>query len=407
MKFAVVKEKTQHQEYLARIEELVTKDPSSNSDEGRELELLALLVEDYERTVFPFENPDPVEAIQFRMHEQGLKQVDLVPYFGSRSRVSEFLSRQRPLTLSMVRHISTGLGIPTEILLQESVDKRATQSAEVSAELDWTKFPVKEMVNRGWIAASKKKSELELSYIAVKAYIEKTLGGATSGVLARRTIRGDAFSWPAEYALLAWQARVLEKASTDKTTQGKKFELKLLSDDFLKKLVKLSQDENGPEKAVMALGDIGVAVIFEEHLAKTKLDGGAMLAANGNPIVGLTLRFDRIDNFWFTLLHELAHVRMHLSNPGDVFLDRLFDKKSTEEVEKEADRFARDFLISRSAWKSSSVRQMPTKSGIISFAREIGIHPAIVAGRLQKEQENYLIFTDMVGQGAIRNKFRT
>jgi HTH-type transcriptional regulator/antitoxin HigA len=94
-----------------------------------------------------------------------------------------------------------------------------------------------------------------------------------------------------------------------------------------------------------------------------------------------------------------------LSNPGDVFLDRLVDKESTEVVEKEANRIARDWLISRASWKSASVRQMPTRVGILSFASELGISPAIVAGRIQKEAENYALFTDMVGQGSIRSKF--
>jgi HTH-type transcriptional regulator/antitoxin HigA len=99
------------------------------------------------------------------------------------------------------------------------------------------------------------------------------------------------------------------------------------------------------------------------------------------------------------------HVWKHLSNPGDVFLDRLADKESTETIEKEANRFARDLLISRADWRTASVRQMPTKAGILAFASEKGIHPAIVAGRIQKETENYAIFADLVGQGSVRKLF--
>jgi HTH-type transcriptional regulator/antitoxin HigA len=129
-----------------------------------------------------------------------------------------------------------------------------------------------------------------------------------------------------------------------------------------------------------------------------------MLSRDGIPVIGLTLRFDRLDNFWFTLLHEVVHVWKHLSNPGDVFLDRLADKESTEQLEKEANRYARDLLISRSAWKAASVRQNPTRRGILDFAAEVGVHPAIVAGRIQKETENYSVFTDMLGQGAVREQ---
>ena len=399
MKPAVIKTPEQYDAYLARAEELVAKDPAPDSALGSELELLSLLLEEYEARTFPFEKPDPVEAVKFRMMEQDLKQVDLVPYFGSRSRVSEFLSRQRPLTVSMIRELSAGLGIPSDVLLQESVEDPAPVGSE--AALDWLKFPVKEMLSRGWISVSSSRAPAEKVEAAVRSFVEQALGGAQVGLLTRRTFKGDAFSWPAVYSLTAWQARVLQRARESEQWQGTRFSLEALDEGFLQDLVQLSRYEDGPKRAIERLGSIGIAVVIEEHLAKTKLDGAAMLGPNGKPVIGLTLRFDRLDNFWFTLMHEVVHVWKHLSNPGEVFLDRLLDKESTEEIEREANRLARDLLISRSAWKAASVRQMPTKAGVLAFAAELKIHPAIVAGRIQKEQENYAIFTDLVGRGLV------
>lgn len=400
MKPAVIKTPEQYDAYLARAEELVAKDPAPDSALGSELELLSLLLEEYEARVFPFEKPDPVEAVKFRMMEQDLKQVDLVPYFGSRSRVSEFLSRQRPLTVAMIRELSGGLGIPAEILLQESVKESAPEVGP-EAPVDWLKFPVKEMLSRGWISLSSSRAPAEKVESAVRSFVEQALGGAQVGLLTRRTFKGDAFSWPAVYSLTAWQARVLQRARENEQWDTARFSIEELNEGFLKSLVQLSRFEDGPKRAIERLGTIGIAVVIEEHLAKTKLDGAAMLGPNGKPVIGLTLRFDRLDNFWFTLMHEVVHVWKHLSNPGEVFLDRLLDKESTEEVEREANRLARDLLISRSAWKAASVRQMPTKAGVLSFAAELGIHPAIVAGRIQKEQENYAIFPDLVGRGVV------
>jgi HTH-type transcriptional regulator / antitoxin HigA len=402
MKPAVIKTPEQYDAYLARVEELVSEDPAPDSPLGSELELLSLLLEDYEARTFPFEKPDPVEAVKFRMMEQDLKQVDLVPYFGSRSRVSEFLSRQRPLTVAMIRDLSAGLGIPADVLLQESVEESAGESQNSETALDWLKFPIKEMVTRGWISVPSSRAPAEKVERAVRTFIEQALGGAQVGVLTRRTFKGDAFSWPAVYSLTAWQARVLQKAREDSRWLETKFSLDALTEGFLRDLVQLSRYEDGPRRAIDQLGSIGIAVVIEEHLARTKLDGAAMLGPNGKPVIGLTLRFDRLDNFWFTLMHEVVHVWKHLSNPGEVFLDRLLDKESTEEVEKEANRLARDLLISRSSWKSASVRQMPTKSGVLALAAELKIHPCIVAGRIQKEQENYAIFTDLVGRGMVR-----
>lgn len=405
MKTAVVKTEQQYREYMGRIEELVMLDPVPDSLEGEELELLSVLVEAYEQKAFPIAKPDPVDAVLFRMHEQDLRQADLVPYFGSRSRVSEFLSRQRPLTVPMVRELSAGLGIPADVLIQDSVAPKTQAEADTGQELDWSKFPITEMCSRGWIQLSKRRADVSERVTAVQAFVQRALGGARPGVLARRTIKGDAFSWQAFYALTAWQARVLEKAHEENFRGRTKFQIDALNEAFFANLVGMSRHDDGPVRALDLLRDVGIAVVIEPHLPRTKLDGAAMLSSSGEPVIGLTLRFDKLDNFWFTLLHECVHVWRHLSNPGDVFLDRIADKESNEEVEREANRLARDLLIPRSEWRSASVRQMPTKAGIVDFAGQLGIHPAIVAGRIQKEAENYALFADMVGRGELERLF--
>jgi len=104
-----------YSEYLAIIDELV--DCVENSEEEELLELVSILVENYEAKHYPIEAPDPLEAIKIRMEEQGLKRKDMIDYFGSASRVSEVLNRKRPLTLEMIRKIHKGLGISAETLL--------------------------------------------------------------------------------------------------------------------------------------------------------------------------------------------------------------------------------------------------------------------------------------------------
>ena len=114
----IIKTEEEYEGTLERIDELMDAVP--DTPEGDELELLVTLVELYEEHAYPIEMPDPVVAIKFRMEQQGLKQKDLVPYFGSRSKVSEVLSGRRSLSLAMIRKLHVGLGIPSEILLQES-----------------------------------------------------------------------------------------------------------------------------------------------------------------------------------------------------------------------------------------------------------------------------------------------
>lgn len=124
----IIKTDAQYREYLGEIEHLCMLDPEPDSDEGERLALLALLVEDYEKARASLPLPNPIDAILFRMEEQGLKQKDLVPYIGSRGRVSEVLSGKRKLTLKMARALRKGLGIPANVLLTDGSNQHLEES---------------------------------------------------------------------------------------------------------------------------------------------------------------------------------------------------------------------------------------------------------------------------------------
>lgn len=110
-----IKSQEQYKEYLKIIDSLI--DCEEGSPEEETLELVSILVEDYEAKHHHIEAPDPIEAIKIKMQEDGLRKKDLVEYFGSASRVSEVLNRKRPLTLEMIRKIHRGMGISAETLL--------------------------------------------------------------------------------------------------------------------------------------------------------------------------------------------------------------------------------------------------------------------------------------------------
>lgn len=137
----VIKTTVEHEHALARIEELYTAKPGTRY--GDELELLLLLVESYEAKEFPIDLPDPIEAIRFRMEQAKLKQKDLIPIFGSKSKVSEVLNGKRELSLTMIRKLVSDLGIPAEVLLQE---RGATLNEHNSLTLG-KKFPTTEVYN--------------------------------------------------------------------------------------------------------------------------------------------------------------------------------------------------------------------------------------------------------------------
>lgn len=117
MRPKIIKTEEEYRVALARVEALMEAKPGSPKEE--ELELWALLVERYEQEHFPIDLPDPVEAIKFRMEQEGLQRKDLVKYFPGKNRMSEVLNHKRPLSISMIRALHRGLGIPAEVLLRK------------------------------------------------------------------------------------------------------------------------------------------------------------------------------------------------------------------------------------------------------------------------------------------------
>jgi HTH-type transcriptional regulator/antitoxin HigA len=129
LKPRVIKTQAQYEATMARIEQIFEASP--NTPEGEELELLLLLVETYEDIAYPIDLPDPIAALRFRMEQDGLKPKDLIPFIGSKSKVSEVLNRQRPLSLTMIRKLVAGLRMPAEVALQaHTTQPRKIRSAK-------------------------------------------------------------------------------------------------------------------------------------------------------------------------------------------------------------------------------------------------------------------------------------
>jgi HTH-type transcriptional regulator/antitoxin HigA len=120
MVIRILKTKAQHKAALEEITRLARLDPEPESDDGLRLELLAKLIEDYESARFAFAKPDPIDAILFRMEENGLRQKDIALALGGKNRASEVLARKRPLTLPMIRALHEKLGISPALLIRET-----------------------------------------------------------------------------------------------------------------------------------------------------------------------------------------------------------------------------------------------------------------------------------------------
>lgn len=396
----VIRTKKQYHEYLAKVEILFDIDLVPHSDDADYFELLTLLIENYEKNHYPITPVEPIDAIKFRMEEKGLKQIDLAPYFGTKSRVSEVLSGKRPLTVSMIKSLSIGLGIAPQTLLGMESESEFTERAS-NKEINWSKFPVKEMISRGWIdnIQSKAKSDIE-EY--VKRFIQQ-IGETTASASFKRTLNGDAYSPSTHYKLYAWVSRVIQKSREKRTIS--KFDSSVLSQNFMTGLAQLSWSELGPKLAIEYLERYGICVVIEPALKGTSVDGAALKDSDGTPIVALSLRLDRLDNFWFTLLHEVAHIWKHV-DLDKTFVDDIEHMADTKDkFEAEANRIARETLIPRTIWKRSQAYLNPSSKSIDGLSRELKIHPSIIAGRIRKESGKYNQFSDLIGQGEVRKHF--
>ncbi len=394
----IINTEEQYRKALKEVDHLIALDPLPGTSEADRLELLAKLIEIYEKEHFHFDLPDPIDAIRFRMEEQGLMQRDLVPYIGSKSKVSEVLSGKRPLTIQMIRALNKGLSIPAEVLLQESPKLSTDQCYEI----DWKAFPIEEMIRRGWITAKARNVSNHAEEL-MKTFFASLGGEIPTVAICRRTIHKRSKGEMDIHALLAWTARVLIRANEECCSS--EYIPGIVTKEFLKEVAHLSLYDQGPLLAKEFLEKSGIALIIEQNLPRTWLDGGAIVTNKGRPVIGITVRHDRIDNFWYTLMHELVHVAKHFKNQDEAFVDDFDGENKEDHREKEADRIAREAFIPRSIWVRSDAYLKRSQEAIIELARKLRIHPAIVAGRIRWDTGNYSLFTQLVGHGEIGKLF--
>ena len=392
----IIKSEEDYNIALNRIEEIFDAKPGS--PEFDEMELLVKLVEIYEDEKYPISSPNPISAIKFRMEQQGLKNKDLIPYIGSKSKVSEVLSGKRALSLNMIRKLNEGLGIPAEVLIQET-GKALPDSSVMKHGIN---FPFTEMFRRGWFKdffngtlneAKEFKEELLIQFIGPFKI--------NDFALCYNRKSDNTKSENIDDILIAWRIRVMNIAVTEKLPVWNK---ENLTEEFFSELAKLSYLHEGPKLAKEFLNKAGIHFVIENHLEKSHLDGSSMLMPDGSPLIALTLRHDRLDSFWFTLFHELAHVKQHLSENNTAYFDDMNNEMS-KTIEKEADSYAKEMLIPSQLWKSSGLRITSTASDIKLFASKYRISPSIPAGRLRYENKNYSVFTSLIGNGMVRKLF--
>ncbi len=152
------------------------------------------------------------------------------------------------------------------------------------------------------------------------------------------------------------------------------------------------------------LAQFGIIFVWENSIPNMKLDGAVFALSTGQVVIALSLRYSRLDHFWFTLLHELAHAVLHPEKLATPILDDL-DATSEDLTEQQADRLASDSLIPRNEWRSCPARFSNSIEDIVSFAHQQKIPAQCVAGRLRRELGRYDLFSEIINKYDVREIF--
>lgn len=380
MTFAAVKTEAQYAQAKALVADLITRTDKASLNK---VDVWTALIAEYERGRFDLEPPTPIAAIRFRMQQGGITAKKLEPILGSKSRVSEILAGKRPLTLDMIRALHQHLKIPAASLI-------APEKPEA--------------ISKPLVPAPAALSKLRsLNVMKAKetfdAYLARAFGPLGVPALLRKTRTERTNAKTDQAALTAWLAAV--KLISEGVAVGKPKKMPK-APAIGRTIAKLSVHPDGPIRARAELAKLGIVLVTLEHLPGTYLDGAALCRPDGIRVIALTLRHDRLDNFWFTLLHELCHALTHLGDGTSLILDDL-ELKSSDAMEEEADEFARNALVPLDIWKSESSPDWDGED-VARVAKIAGVHPAIVAGRWQHENSDYRRFAKVLGRGQVRSQ---
>lgn len=332
---------------------------------------------------------------------KGLSQKELAARLGMREQQVQRYEAERysGASLRRIEEVAAALSLDIAISVTVATHRKEEQRPAVPELAALHPDARKEIIKRNWLEDF---ATNDVTDEAFTRFYAAAFHGTPQQALHKRSLetrRSDTG------ALLAWQARILLRAREAKQPRGDATHWSDAS--WISSMAELTQRPDGPTRAQDLLKNMGIALFVEPHLSRTYLDGAVMMLDGEMPVIGLTLRLDRLDNFWFVLLHEIGHLLLHRRR---VLQSAIFDEDVEAAVpnsalEAEADDFARTALIPDEAWESSMASFVKTDEEVIALAHRFRVGAAVVAGRLRRERNDYRIFTKLVGQGSVKELF--
>ncbi|MCK9777550.1 ImmA/IrrE family metallo-endopeptidase [Pseudomonas syringae] len=206
-----------------------------------------------------------------------------------------------------------------------------------------------------------------------------------------------------ETKIQAWLSLVSEKSKYAVLSQEfPKFQG--LSREQLREIALLSLEPSRTTSLIEFLArTYGVLLVVEPGFKSMKMDGCTFKLSQGTPVVGIALRYNRYDSFWFTLMHELTHISLHYQHLDQPILDD-FEENNESEIEIEANIIAKDSLVSRENWRLIW-NARTDKRQFLMYCERASVHPAIAAGMLRHQAKNYKLYPELVQVINLREAF--
>ncbi|MFZ3322354.1 MAG: HigA family addiction module antitoxin [Usitatibacter sp.] len=322
----------------------------------------------------------PGEFLAEELEARGWSQVELAEILDRPPRlVSEIIAGKRAITPETAIGLSAAFGSSPQFWmnLETSYQLSKAQIAELSvsqrARLYGT-FPVKDLVKRGWIETSENIEVLErrfLDYFQMKSMDDEP----TFACAAKKT----KYTGQQGFLQLAWlnRARLVAKAAP-----ASKYSATALK-AAIPELRRCMEYKEEIQRVSTILAGVGVKLVVVEHLARSKMDG-CCFWMDGSPVIALSLRYDRIDNFWFVLFHEIDHVLHGEGKEVPIYETIDVNEEGLPAIEVRANTNASDYCIPKADLDGFIARVSPmfSKQAIIGFARRMNVHPGIVVGQL-------------------------
>lgn len=331
----------------------------------------------------------PGEFVRNAMSEKGWTQTDLAYAIGtSTAAINQILSGKRGISGNMARALSVALDRSAEEFarIQAEWDVNQAEPPEASVESRsriLTRYPLRDMVKRGWVDPERSQDPLEQQlcrFFDVQSIDE--VPHLTHS--AKKTNYDEIPS-----AQLAWLFRAKQIASEMVTPSYDQQKMQ----DAVASMEELRRDPRGVRRVPKLLNDAGVRFVVVEGLPGGKIDGACFWLDDLSPVVALSLRFDRIDNFWFVLRHECSHV-LHEHGKSFPMMDSDMDfglNSAANDEEKIANEDASEFCVPSERITSFYLRKRPFFADVevVAFSKKINVHPGLVVGQLQRMMGRY------------------